>query len=313
MDTTIVLTVLNEEGDISKLLDSLVNQSLKPDQIIIVDGGSTDKTVEIVRHYERKYRPVKLFVEKCSRAKGRNIGVEMAKHDIIAMTDAGCMADKNWLKEITSPFKNKDVEMVAGFYTMTQDTDFHKGLSVFLGIRPKAFDVNFLPSTRSVAFRKELFNRVGGFPEKLDDTAEDTVFNYKVIKEGAKIVRAKSARVEWRIPDNLQEAFQKMFNYAKGDARSKIFLHPTKGYSSHNIKILLVYLRYFLGLFIFVKAVFVPPLFILLGLLLVAYVFWTFRKVYTETKSLKAGLWGIVLQFTADFAVMGGFAKGILR
>lgn len=311
MKISVAITVFNEEDNISKLLDALLAQKLKADEIIIVDGGSTDKTIEIIRHYEKKNRTLTLFVEKCSRSKGRNIGIEMARNNIIAVTDAGCLPDKNWLKEITEPFKNKGVDMVAGFYKMTQDTDFRKALSVFLGVRPENFDVNFLPSTRSVAFRRELYIRVGGFPERLDDTAEDTVFNYKVIKDGAKIARVKTARVEWAIPDNLTDAFNKLFSYAKGDAASKIFIHPLKGLMSHNIKTLFVFLRYLTGFFLFVKGISYTPLLFVLGILIILYIFWAFRKVYIATGSVNAGLWGIVLQFTADVAVMGGFLKGI--
>lgn len=311
MKISVVVTVFNEADSVAKLMDALLGQTLKADEIVVVDGGSNDNTPEILRHYEKKNRNITLFAEKCSRAKGRNIGVEMAKNEIVAMTDAGCIPQKKWLKEITEPFKNISVEMVAGFYEMMQRTDFQKALSVFLGVRPEDFDVSFLPSTRSVAFKKSLYIRVGGFPERLEDTAEDTVFNYKVVKDGAKIARVKTARVEWAIPETLSDAFNKLFSYAKGDAKSKIFLHPSKGVMSHNIKILVVFLRYLLGLVLLIKGIYDSPLLILLGILIVLYIFWAFRKVYVATESIKAGLWGIILQFTADIAVMGGFLKGI--
>ena len=89
MNISICITTFNEEGSIGPLLDSLLAQTKKAEEIVIVDGGSTDKTVEIIRHYQKKDRRIKLLTEKCSRAKGRNIGIEIAKNEIIAITDAG--------------------------------------------------------------------------------------------------------------------------------------------------------------------------------------------------------------------------------
>ena len=118
MNISICIIILNEEGTIAPLLDSLLNQSKKAKEIVIVDGGSTDKTVGIIRHYQKKYGGIKLLVEKSTRAKGRNLGVEIAKGDIIATTDAGCIADKNWLRNLTAPFATGRVDVSAGFYHM---------------------------------------------------------------------------------------------------------------------------------------------------------------------------------------------------
>jgi glycosyltransferase involved in cell wall biosynthesis len=145
MNISICITTLNEEGTIVPLLDSLLNQSKKPEQIIFVDGGSTDKTVEIIRHYQQKDSKIKLLVEKCPRARGRNFACEIAKGEIIAMTDAGCIADRDWLKNITKPFDTGKVDVSAGFYKMTGNSTLQKAESAFLGVRPGKFNYHFLP------------------------------------------------------------------------------------------------------------------------------------------------------------------------
>lgn len=311
MKVSVVITVFNEEGGIAGLLDRLRNQTTRVDEIIIVDGGSQDKTVEIIKHFQKKDKRIKLLVEKCSRARGRNLGIDIAKNEIVALTDAGCMPNKYWLGRITKPFVNREVDVVAGFYKMTGDTDFQKALSFFLGTLPSQFDASFLPSTRSIALKKEVWLKVGGFSEKLKDTAEDTLFNYKLIRIEANIARVKNAIVEWGMPQTLNEAFNKIFLYAKGDAKTKIWWDPIKKLSSHNIKVLLVFARYAIGLITLFLA-FTSPLFCFAAWLeLFFYVFWSFRKVYIEFGDYRIGLWGIVLQFTSDFAVMGGFLTGI--
>lgn len=301
MEVSVCITVLNEESSIAKLLDSLLAQSKKPGEIVIVDGGSTDKTTEIINHYQKRFGSIRLLKEKCSRSRGRNLAVEIARGDVIAMTDAGCFARNDWLKELTSPFVNERIGAVAGFYKMKAENSFQKAESVFLGVQPQKFDITFLPSTRSLAFRKSVWEKVGGFPEDLD-TAEDTVFNYKLIKNGVKVSRVKDAIVEWGMPGFIKDFGFKIYDYAKGDAETKIWIFPGKGLASHNIKAFFVLLRYLTGLLLLIlsfKFNTLPYLFIgLFVYLLIAY--------------RKAGLWGIPLQFVADIAVMMAIIRSII-
>ncbi|MFH1610783.1 MAG: glycosyltransferase, partial [Patescibacteria group bacterium] len=213
MDISVCITILNEEKTISTLLDSLISQSKEPNEIIIIDGGSEDKTLGIIKHFQKKYKFIKLLKEKCNRAKGRNLAVDIAKNEIIVMTDAGCIPTKNWLKNITEPFLFSNVDIVVGFYHMIYKNKLQKAESFFLGVLPNNFSNTFLPSTRSMAFKKEIWEKVGGFPEYLDEAAEDTVFNYKLIKNNAKFVRVKNAVVEWGMPESIKDYFKKIFTY----------------------------------------------------------------------------------------------------
>lgn len=310
MNISICITTLNEEGSIGRLLDSLLAQSKKTDEIVIVDGCSKDKTVEIIRHYQKRFGDIKLLVERSSRARGRNLGVEIAKGDVIAMTDAGCVADKDWIKNLTSPFENTNVDVVAGFYKMVGETYFQKAESVFLGVTPRHFDVNFLPSTRSIAFRRAIWEKIGGFPENLKGTAEDTIFNLRLIQAVAKFSRMKNAVVEWGMPEDLKAFYFKIRNYAKGDAKSKIWFFPGKGITSHNIKALFILFRYLIALTVLFLS-FRYPLLPYLLICLFAYFIWSFRKVYLEFGDWKVASWGPVLQITSDFGVIKGFLSGI--
>ncbi len=293
---SVCVTTLNEEGSIGELLESLLKQSRKPGEIVIVDGGSTDGTVEMIRHWQKKDRRIRLLSGRHTRARGRNLGIEMAKNQILALTDAGCIAKKDWLEKISEPLKDDNVGVVAGFYEMVGENQLQKAMGTFLGTRPADFDGNFLPSTRSMALRKRVWEEVGGFPERKENSAEDTEFNYRALRLGVKYARVKSARVEWGMPKTLREFFEKIFTYARWDGRTGIFIFPGKGLGSHNLKAVSIWLRYGLGFLIFVANY-------KFGLVLVfLYFCWVYRK---------AGFWGIILQLTADVAVAGGFIFGL--
>lgn len=307
---SVCVTTFNEANNIKLLLNSLLKQTKRANEIMIVDSKSSDSTTQKIKEFKRRFRNIRLISRECNRAEGRNLSVEKAKYDIIVMTDAGCVLQPKWLEKITEPFNDKEIDIVAGFYKMTRKTSFQKALSIFLG--KMDFGDDFLPSTRSIAFRKKIWRRVGGFPENLNDTAEDTVFNYKAIKKGAKIARVKNAIVYWLIPQDVKTGMKKIYLYAKGDAKSKVFWHPAKKFKSHNIKVLLVFLRYLVGL-IFVFLSFYNPLFLIpIGFFLIFYIFWAFYKVYRRFGDLRAGVWGVILQFLADLSVMAGFTRGII-
>lgn len=313
MKTSVCVTVFNELDNIEDLFRSLMHQTIKPDEIVVVDGGSTDGTLELLQKLAKKYKVLRIQMIKSSRSKGRNIAVNKAKHEVVAMTDAGCVARDDWLEKISKPFLTKSTQVVAGFYDMTASGAFQKAESVFLGVAPKDFDSHFLPSTRSVAFRKSVWERVGGFPESLDDTAEDTMFNYKLLKAGVKIKRVKSARVEWAMPASLRDFSKKIYFYAKGDAKSGIYNYPTKLLASHNIKMILKIARYFIFLSLLVLGLLVNPLFLYMffGLFLV-YLIYSFFKVYLATMNTRSGLWGVVLQIASDVLGVLGFVTGVL-
>lgn len=303
MTTSVCITVFNEEGSIAELLEALLGQTKKPDEITIVDAASTDQTLEIIKSFAKKVKRIKFISRKCSRAEGRNLSIELSTSSIIAMTDAGCLPHKDWLEKITTPFENKNAEVVAGFYTMTYRNDLQKAMQIYMGITPEKFTDNFLPSTRSVAFTREVWEKVGGFNENLTGAAEDTEFNYRLLKEGVKIRRVKNAIVEWGMAQSISEFYFSIINYAKGDAQTRIFSFPTKDIMSHNIHAIFVLLRSLIGVLVVTYSL-VHDFTFLPVVLVTLYLYSSFRKV---------GPWGVILQPISDFGVIMGFINGLLQ
>jgi glycosyltransferase involved in cell wall biosynthesis len=93
-----IVTVLNEGESIRRLLDSLAAQTCRPDEVIIVDGGSRDNTVAVLEEYAQRL-PLHIFVEPGANiSEGRNRAIERAQGDILAITDAGVALEPDWLE-----------------------------------------------------------------------------------------------------------------------------------------------------------------------------------------------------------------------
>jgi len=168
MKVSIIITVKNEENSITRLLDSLKAQTRQPDEIVIVDGGSTDRTVEIIRSYYDAL-PIKLLVKPGANiSQGRNEAIRAASGEIIASTDAGVRLVPNWLESLLRPFE-EGAAVVSGFFLPDVEGAFETAMGAT--VLPDLSDINpqkFLPSSRSVAFTKEAWEKVGGYPEWLD-------------------------------------------------------------------------------------------------------------------------------------------------
>jgi len=220
MKISLITTVKNEIENIEEFLRSIIEQTKKPDEFIIVDGGSTDGTYEILKKYAKKYKWIRVFqVNKASIGKGRNFAIEKAKNEIIACSDAGCILDKNWLENIIKPFRNSKVDVVVGIYKpyYTNDFEYFQGLIV-VPDPENIFMSPFRMSSRSIAFKKSVWKKVGGYPDLT--TGEDTEFNLKLMKSNCKFAFAKDAIVYWKMRKSLKEFVKQFYKYGVGDRKS---------------------------------------------------------------------------------------------
>ncbi|MBN8592955.1 MAG: glycosyltransferase [Anaerolineae bacterium] len=176
---SLIATVLNEGDHLHRLMRSIAAQTQPPDEIVIVDGGSRDHTVALLHEYARTL-PLRVIVEPGANiSRGRNVAIAAAQGDIIAVTDAGVVLAPDWLAQITRLLlADPALVWVGGFFDGEATTPFELAMSAT--VLPLVDEINpatFLPSSRSVAFRKTAWSAVGGYPEWLD-YCEDLVFDF---------------------------------------------------------------------------------------------------------------------------------------
>ena len=215
MNVSVIATLYNEAGTVEGLIDSLLAQTRPPDEIVVVDAGSTDGTRQILQRYADEGAPLRVLVRQGNRSVGRNIAIAAAGGEIVAAIDGGCVAEPNWLEELIRPFDSQ-AEWVAGFYRPEGETLRSTSIGLVMVYVREEVGPGFMPSARSMAFLKPVAEAVGGFPEDLE-FAEDTMFDQLLLDAGHTPALAIDAVVRWRPPRTFRELAFTMFRWGKGD------------------------------------------------------------------------------------------------
>ncbi len=304
---TVIATVLNEGQSIRRLLDSLAAQTRQPDEVLIVDGGSHDDTVATIEAYADRL-PLRVEVKPGANiSEGRNAAVMLARGDIIASTDAGVRLDPGWLAHIVAPLEaNPEMQVVSGFFVPDPHTPFEIAMGAV--VLPRADEINpatFLPSSRSVAFRRAAFMAIGGYPEWLD-YCEDLVFDFRLKDKFAPFGWAPEALAHFRPRPNLHAFYLQYYRYARGDGKADLWRRR------HLIR----YSTYLalLPLLLLMGAKHNPWWLLLILVGGVAMLRRPYRRLLREQTigtMIRVGWWVPIIRITGDIAKMIGYPAGL--
>ena len=208
MKISIISTVLNEEKNIKWFVESLLKQSLKPEEIIFVDGGSSDRTYEILKDMAKKNKILKVFQKKgFNISQGRNYAISKAKGSVIASVDAGGEYDKNWLRNLSQGFNG----MVSfGVDKPRVRNEFQKVLA------RKVLHKNVCGSSRNMMFTKKAWKDAGGYPKDME-IGEDSLYDERLKDAGYKISRVDDAICLWEMRESLEEVRKQHYKYGLWD------------------------------------------------------------------------------------------------
>ena len=179
---SIIIPTLNEEQRLPRCLESLGKQSFEDYEIIVVDSGSSDKTVEIAKKRGARV----LYEPRLGVSVAKNFGASEAGGDILVFTDADSTYPEGWLKRMVSHFKDRKVIAAFGpikpmerklihVFLFDLTTNVIPGIAALFGF--------FMAHGPNQSFRRTAFEKVGGFDERLR-ILEDNELPNRIKREG---------------------------------------------------------------------------------------------------------------------------------
>lgn len=226
MKISVIVPVRNEEESIRALLDGLISQTRRPDEIIITDGGSTDMTGQIVEEYIARGAPIHLIREEVALpGRGRNLAAKHASSEWLAFTDAGISPAGNWLTALAERIEQEQTaDVVYGGWEPVTDSFFKECAAIAYLPPPAEFDGNLMRADfiASAMMRRSVWQAVGGFPEHLR-SAEDILFMAKVKEANFRTVYAPQALVRWNIQPTLWRTFKRFASYSRHNLRAGLW------------------------------------------------------------------------------------------
>jgi glycosyltransferase involved in cell wall biosynthesis len=214
---SLVVPMRNEEASLGLLIASIQSQTCPPEEVLLVDGGSTDSTVLVARQLtggDPRFRI--LEAGEATPGRGRNVGIAAASHDWIALTDAGIQLEPEWLDALfRAAEEDPTVQVVYGNYEPIRSS-FYERCAALAYVSPKRETrVGPIrgPFIASSLLQRAVWEAAEGFPDLR--AAEDLIFMETIESAGFKTGWAPSATVWWKLQPTLGRTFRKFVLYSR--------------------------------------------------------------------------------------------------
>lgn len=213
----------NEEEFISKCLDSVLFNDYPHEklEILVIDGNSTDQSVDIVRKYVNKYPFIRLLNNpKIITPAAMNIGIREAKGDIIIWLSAHAIYDRNYIKNSIRLLKETGAASVGGVLEPVGGTYISKSIAVGLSSPFGVGDAHYRYATKNQwvdtvfggTWYKKTLVGIGGFNEEWV-VNQDYELNYRLRQNGGGIYLSPSISCRYFVRDSLSKLFKQYFRY----------------------------------------------------------------------------------------------------
>jgi glycosyltransferase involved in cell wall biosynthesis len=237
---SVVIAALNNEATIGRTLSSVSSNKFPKDnfEVILVDNGSTDNTVQVAKRY-----PVKIYsYAKRGQGAARNFGVTKARGEIICFTDSDVVVAEDWLERISDFFRNhpyadgvggpifaplrehvNDLQKLEGeLYAKTHDFPKCMMKCEFREKRNALYSAN-------CAYRRNVLVSSGGFDESGLD-AVDIDLCWKLILRGKRLMFDPELKAfHLGFPSSLKGVFKQQFRWGESEARLKMKYSDSSG------------------------------------------------------------------------------------
>ena len=221
LKTSVVITLL-DDFRVKKTLDSLISQNKLPDEIVVADGGSKKELLDMLHEYEKKDRRVKVYILLGSVAETRNKVLPLLNGDLVIFLDADEIAPPNWLSSLIKFIENREADFVGGptkplNAPKNKYEAFVNNFSGWFYENVVSSDISTLPMGNT-AWHKKIFDKIGGFDERLKWGGEDYDINMRALANGFKGLLIKDAWV-WHDQshlDSLNKIVRRKYKYSVG-------------------------------------------------------------------------------------------------
>lgn len=226
---SIIIPCLNEEKNIGKCLNSVfaLDYPKKKIEIIVIDDGSTDNTLEVLKKIKKQHNKIRVFEYKKKKGEETrwhkpyllNFGVKKASNNIILSIDADTIVDKNSLKRVVLPLQDKKVGATNGSLLVQNKKTF---MGVFQSIEYSQLNLirkNFSTLFGNViwffgafaCYKKDVIQKFGYF--RGGKMGEDVNTNLSVYKEGYEIKNVHNAFVYTNVPTSIKGLFKQRIRW----------------------------------------------------------------------------------------------------
>lgn len=191
---SVIVPIYNTEKYLEKCLKSIIRQTYNNLEILLIDDGSTDKSISICERYKKKDSRIKLIIQKHKGVSNtRNLGIDVSKGEYIAFVDSDDWLEKNYIEELYSNLKTHNADIVkTGYYCKINDKK--------IGIENKKIDLkmknilitniingNIYSYVWSLLIKKDILNKNNIRFKRDISYMEDKIFFLELIESNASL------------------------------------------------------------------------------------------------------------------------------
>ena len=222
---SIVMSLFNEEDVIAEKLETIINSDYPKEKIQIIVGSdnSTDRTNEIVDEFAKNYNNITFipFTERQGKSNVINAMIDRADGEVLILSDANVMFDKNTIRELVKPFENQEIGLVDTRMTNTglkkEGISIQEKSYISREVMIKYYEGNIWgtmmgPFGGCFAIRKNLYS-----PVPVNFLVDDFYICLKVLEKGYKAINRLEAVVYEDVSNNLSDEFRRKIRIATGD------------------------------------------------------------------------------------------------
>ncbi len=221
MNLSVICPVYNEEAYIGGLINYLIRVSPKEKEVIFIDGGSTDKTIEIIEKYSFQYPNIKLLHNPKKYVPfALNIAIENCSSEYISRIDAHCTYADDYFEKIIATFSETGADIVGGPTRTAFHSPFQQAvgyaISTKLGVGDSlVHQLDYKGYTDSVTFgawRRNIFDETGLFDTRLLRNQDDE-FHYRAKSKGKRIYQNPDIKLYYYPRSTPRGLFKQYFQY----------------------------------------------------------------------------------------------------